>query len=1269
MKKYFYYHTLWVWLLMVGTLEAQIAYQGFEATPPANAWTFVSSAPTPSGRFNTGTDVWTEINTFFGINPSVGNQLWGARDVLCPSNGNQPFATLTFADVSVVGFTGVTIQFDYRVIGFNGTDNIAYTLVVDGTPQPQTALFGTGSTPGAAYVTETINVPPGASTVGLILRVNLNGGDEAGFDNFILDGTVSTVCPHTVTGFTPTTAPIGAEVRIAGTGFTAGTTVEFNGVAATSVQLVSATELIATVPAGATTGDIDVIESACTVNGGAFTLIEGGAGCGVSFSDLIISEVYDNNGGTLSYIEIFNGTGSVIDLTDYRINRFATPTSVSPSHSYNLPTTGVGSSLAPGQVLVGRVSTTVGSGVHDFVFPTSTSGFNADDLLELEFIPTGTVVDDFEDAIVGANGFVYRRNTTITGPNPNFTASEWTTATSGDQSDLGIYNVTTGGPPPTISSQPTDANGCNLQFAVTATASNAGPLTYQWLFHPNDGVATTWSVVTGADFPTATVSGETSATLTISGDLTNYSGYQFYVLVTESGSCTNTSEAAQFTLVTDRFFRTAQSGNWTDPATWEVATSAAGPWVATCTYPTADNSDYIHILNTHMATVNTDILADQLVIEVGGTVVIDNTHALTLNDGAGTDLLIEGTLLDNGAGGGNGLRFSTGTATWLYGTNGEVIKTGTSSVVQYRDHYEGGIAAMTSTPTWRFRHSGSNGIVSVATVNMFYPNLYFESTSGNHAFSNPSEVFQGASGFTTVRGNLSIGATGTGSVDVFNTNTNANPMLIEGDLIIGGNGAAGTSKLENNRVGTTGTGVQVLGSLQINANGQLDFSDGANGTPDGRFVLFGNWTDTNPTDGFREGESTVEFVGTGAQVLSRPGLGNERFHNVVVNKPSGLLTNQINNMVVENNMDFVNGIVETAVMAYVVFEADATATNASNNSHVDGPVVRETTNGVANTFTYPTGDNGIYGAIGIQTRNQVGQDFVAEYFNVGYGSYNLNTAELDHVSILEYWNLDEFNGSLGEELRVTLHWGPHSRVITPSSIRVAHYFTQAPSLVNQWEREGNTPVITGTAMNGTVESDWVTSFSPFTLADVIDQTSLPLHLLRFEVNKQDRQAHIEWEVAHEQAGDQYCLQRSQDGITFEDLICLEATQDKSLAAYQHIDENPMYGYNYYRIHQIDAAGVSDYSPTKVVDFGKAGQEVQLYPNPTNGVLWAALPIMDGDYQFQIIDALGRVVKELQINAGQGVQQLNVAGLAAGTYVVRMTTPEGDHQVQRITITE
>jgi len=69
-----------------------------------------------------------------------------------------------------------------------------------------------------------------------------------------------------ITGFSPSSGPVGTSVKISGNSFTGTMTVKFGGVASTSFTVVKDTEVDATVPAGAVTGPIAV-----TTSGGVAT--------------------------------------------------------------------------------------------------------------------------------------------------------------------------------------------------------------------------------------------------------------------------------------------------------------------------------------------------------------------------------------------------------------------------------------------------------------------------------------------------------------------------------------------------------------------------------------------------------------------------------------------------------------------------------------------------------------------------------------------------------------------------------------------------------------------------------------------------------------------------------------------------------------------------------------------------------------------------------------------------------------------------------------
>ena len=130
----------------------------------------------------------------------------------------------TSVTINGTNFTGATS------VKFNGVSQPAFTVV------------------SATQITAAV---PAGATTGKI-SVTTPGGTAQSATNFTV------VAAPTITSFSPTSGPIGASVTINGTAFTGATSVKFNGVSQPTFTVVSATQITAAVPAGATTGPIAV---------------------------------------------------------------------------------------------------------------------------------------------------------------------------------------------------------------------------------------------------------------------------------------------------------------------------------------------------------------------------------------------------------------------------------------------------------------------------------------------------------------------------------------------------------------------------------------------------------------------------------------------------------------------------------------------------------------------------------------------------------------------------------------------------------------------------------------------------------------------------------------------------------------------------------------------------------------------------------------------------------------------------------------------------
>ncbi len=102
-------------------------------------------------------------------------------------------------------------------------------------------------------------------------------------------------------------------------------------------------------------------------------------------------------------------------------------------------------------------------------------------------------------------------------------------------------------------------------------------------------------------------------------------------------------------------------GEWTNATTWEVYNGSV--WVQAIDAPDGTNSDTITIRGGFDVVSGFNFSADQLIIEVGASLVVSGEANMTILDGAGDDLYCEGTIHFTSAG-----MINSGVAEFLNGS-------------------------------------------------------------------------------------------------------------------------------------------------------------------------------------------------------------------------------------------------------------------------------------------------------------------------------------------------------------------------------------------------------------------------------------------------------------------------------------------------------------------------------------------------------------------------------------------------------------------------
>lgn len=442
------------------------------------------------------------------------------------------------------------------------------------------------------------------------------------------------------------------------------------------------------------------------------------------------------------------------------------------------------------------------------------------------------------------------------------------------------------------------------------------------------------------------------------------------------------------------------------------------------------------------------------------------------------------------------------------------------------------------------------------------------------------------------------------------------------------------------------------GNLLISGTGTVDMNDGNNVTADGQIYLIGNWTNQILQTNFDEGNSTVRFLGAGTQLITTsPVDRNEAFYNVILDNNTSFTID--GDVTVSGNMNMINGVVNPIAMATdeVIFTDNATVTNLTANSYVAGKV-RKIGN---DAFVFPTGKNLKWARIAMSAPVTTAAEFQAEYFKAGYGIYLVNSP-LDHVSTMEYWNLNTL--AAVSPVSVTLYWedGAWSGITGPLSpdLRVAHFNGTA------WDDNGNTNV-TGTVPIGTVRSTVpVTDFGSFTFGSITPDNPLPVQLSDFTAKTvNNERVKLNWITQSELNNDYFDVMRSQDGNHFETIGQVTGLgTTTSVTKYVFEDAAPFHGISYYRLRQVDYNGQYELSVTRQVNINKGKSAITAWIE--NNTIHALIDTdMGGNAVTEITDASGRIIsrKIFYFGAGQTTFHIQKPD-APGIYFLRIITAEG-----------
>lgn len=462
-----------------------------------------------------------------------------------------------------------------------------------------------------------------------------------------------------------------------------------------------------------------------------------------------------------------------------------------------------------------------------------------------------------------------------------------------------------------------------------------------------------------------------------------------------------------------------------------------------------------------------------------------------------------------------------------------------------------------------------------------------------------------------------------------------------------------------NMVTTPGTrlvingGITFTGTTTLRDSGQIDLLLNTTGGRE-------NWMDSTAAGVYTSNSNgKVVFASDSLQYI----YGNTQFYDMRVFNDSSVFLNS--NIEVRNQLDIDKGKIYTIPLTTTMYVSNpATTSVASTNnfttSWVQGRLERAA-NVTSPFYLFPIGKDTLYAPVRITKFNTNTARYVAEYFPaVPYDRTNFMNPPIDHVSNLEYWEINSNIASgQDDDARVSLSWRGYSMVSSSSIVRDSLLVTQYIN-TPRWDVPGGW--VTGNASGPdslfgyVISRTWIGSFSyaerRFTLGSFSKYNLLPIKLVSFTAAADGNRVRLNWDIRNDQDVVRYEIEKSGTPGNFSYLTTIYSLQ-RAQWQYSAFDNNPVIGWNYYRLKIIDKSGHVTYSEIRKVKFNQGMQEVKIFPNPTTDVLNVQLPTSYAKVVLQLYASDGRLIFARQ-PSGNNIQ-LNVSSLPAGAYILRIIT--------------
>jgi hypothetical protein len=168
----------------------------------------------------------------------------------------------------------------------------------------------------------------------------------------------------------------------------------------------------------------------------------------------------------------------------------------------------------------------------------------------------------------------------------------------------------------------------------------------------------------------------------------------------------------------------------------------------------------------------------------------------------------------------------------------------------------------------------------------------------------------------------------------------------------------------------------------------------------------------------------------------------------------------------------------------------------------------------------------------------------------------------------------------------------------------------------------------------------------FVVPFVYDASGLPVSLISFTGQNQDKNNLLEWKTADEQNNAGFEIEKSADARTFEKIGAVDGGGDSKVTrVYRFTDPSP-FSSTYYRLKQIDYDGTYNYS--RIISVKSEAAPFSIYPNPAQNQLF--VKNLESNTEVAISDINGKLLVKKIVKPSTPI---DIQSLPSGLFLLRI----------------